>query len=114
MAYMDKVRAQAGQLAGKARQGLAQGQEKLDEYQAKRRADTLLRNLGAAFYAEQRYGGDREAVATALAAVDSHAAHHGRIDVTPRTPSFGAGGHEEGPAPTTSAEGAPPPQPATE
>jgi hypothetical protein len=44
--------------------------------QAKRRVDGLLHDLGAAYYAEQRSGGDHDAVTRLLAAVDSAKAEH--------------------------------------
>ena len=80
MGLMDKVKAQAEQAVAKGKQGVAQGQSKLEEIQAKKRADGLLRNLGAAYYAQQRSGGSADAVAAALAAVDQHATEHGAVD----------------------------------
>ena len=82
MGLMDKVKAQAEQAVAKGKQGVAQGQTKLEELQAKKRADGLLRNLGAAYYAQQRSAGSPEAVTAALAAVDAHAAEHGGIDTS--------------------------------
>ena len=79
MGFMDKAREAAQQATAKAQQGLAQGQAKLDEVQTARAADGLLRDLGAAFYAEQRSGGSHEAVAAALGAVDAHVAVHGPL-----------------------------------
>jgi len=74
MGLMDKVKQQAEQALTKAQQGVAQGQAKLDEVQAKRQGDQLLRDLGAAYYAAERSGGPRDDVAKALAAVDEHMA----------------------------------------
>ena len=79
MGFMDKAREAAQQATAKAQQGLAQGQSKLDEVQTTRAADGLLRDLGAAFYAEQRSGGSHEAVVGALDAVDAHVAGHGPL-----------------------------------
>jgi hypothetical protein len=79
MGFMDKAREAAQQATAKAQQGLAQGQAKFDEVQTTRAADGLLRDLGAAFYAEQRSGGSNEAVVAALAAVDAHVAAHGPL-----------------------------------
>jgi hypothetical protein len=79
MGFMDKAREAAQQATAKAQQGLAQGQAKIDEVQTTRAADGLLRDLGAAFYAEQRSGGSKEAVVTALGAVDAHVAAHGPL-----------------------------------
>ena len=44
MGFLDKVKAQAEQT-------LKQGQDKIDEVQAKKKADGLLRDLGAWYYA---------------------------------------------------------------
>jgi hypothetical protein len=76
MGLIDKVKQQAEQAVGLAQQGVSQGQAKLDQVQAKRQAQTLLRNLGAAYYAQQRQGGPEAAVTAALAAMDEHVAAH--------------------------------------
>ncbi|HVA43943.1 MAG TPA: hypothetical protein VNF50_10715 [Acidimicrobiales bacterium] len=57
---MDKVKAQAGQVAQKAQDAAQSGHAKLDEVQEKRRVDGLYRDLGAAVYA-QRTGSDQSA-----------------------------------------------------
>ncbi len=79
MGFMDKAREAAQQATTKAQQGLAQGQAKIDEVQTTRAGDGLLRDLGAAFYAEQRSGGSHEAVVAALGAMDAHVAAHGPL-----------------------------------
>ena len=79
MGFMDKARDAAQQATTKAQHGIAQGQAKFDEVQASRAADGLLRNLGAAYYAEQRKGGSHDAVVVALRAVDAHVAAHGPL-----------------------------------
>lgn len=79
MGFMDKAREAAQQATAKAQQGLAQGQAKIDEVQTSRAADGLLRDVGAAFYAEQRTGGSHEAVVAALGAPDAHVAAHGPL-----------------------------------
>src|ERR1017187_10739297 len=53
MALMDKMKAQAAQLAQKAQEAGKAGQSKIGDVQAKRRADGLLRELGAAVYAQR-------------------------------------------------------------
>jgi hypothetical protein len=53
MALMDKVKAQAAQLAQKTQEAGKAGQSKLEDVQARRRADGLLRELGAAFFAQR-------------------------------------------------------------
>lgn len=80
MGLMDKVKQQAEQALVKAQQGVSQGQAKLDQVQAKRQADVLLRDLGAAYYARERTGGSQDAVDAALKLVDEHVAAHGPID----------------------------------
>ena len=93
MGLMDKVKAQAEQAVAKAQHGVAQGQSKLDAMQAKKHADALLRDLGAAYYAQQRSGGSADDVAKALAAVDAHVQDNGAVDTAasaPATPEPGA------------------------
>lgn len=53
MGLMDKVKAQATQLAQKTQEAAAEGKARLDQAQANRRGDALLRNLGAAVYADR-------------------------------------------------------------
>jgi hypothetical protein len=57
MGLIDRVREQAAQVAQKAGQATQdaaqQGKARLDQAQAKRRADAMFRDLGAAVYAER-------------------------------------------------------------
>ncbi len=57
MGLMDRVREQAAQVAQRTAQvtqeAAQQGKVKLDQAQAKRRADAMFRDLGAAVYAER-------------------------------------------------------------
>jgi hypothetical protein len=53
MGLMDKVRAQGTQFAQKAQDTAREGKVKLDQAQAKRRADAMFRDLGATVYAER-------------------------------------------------------------
>jgi hypothetical protein len=87
MGLMDKVKAQAEQAVAIGKKGVAQGQAKVEEVQAKRHADALLRNLGAAYYAQQHTGGSAASVTSALAAVDAHATEHGAIDTAITMPT---------------------------
>jgi len=94
MGLLDKAKAQAQQAVAKAHQGVAQGQAKLDTMQAKKHGDALLRDLGAAYYAQQRSGGSADAVTAAMAKVDEHAAAHGPVDTSataPASPGAAAG-----------------------
>jgi hypothetical protein len=99
MGLMDKLKVQADQLAVKAQQGTAQMQTKFDAVQAKRSADALLRDLGAAYYAEQRQNGPHTAVESALAALDAHASQTSPVDTSTTGPQ---------PMPTQSAADASP------
>ena len=75
MGLMDRLKVQAEQLAAQAKEGTAQVQAqvqaKVDEVQSRRTRDQLLRDLGAAYYAEVRQQGPHQAVEQALAALDS-------------------------------------------
>ncbi len=53
MGLMDKVKAQANQLAQKTQEAAQEGRAKLDQAQANRRGDALLRQLGALVFAER-------------------------------------------------------------
>ncbi|HEY1824959.1 MAG TPA: hypothetical protein VGG21_03260 [Acidimicrobiales bacterium] len=53
MALFDKVKEQASQLAQKAQEAGKAGQAKIEDVQAKRKQDGMLRDLGAAVYAER-------------------------------------------------------------
>lgn len=63
MGVMDRVKEQAAQLAQMTQEAAREGREKLDQAQAKRRADAMFRDLGAALYAERtgRAGPDNAA-----------------------------------------------------
>jgi hypothetical protein len=53
MGLMDKVKAQASQLAEQTKQAAEQGKAKLDQAQANRRGDQMLRQLGTLVFAER-------------------------------------------------------------
>ena len=53
MGLMDKVKAQATQLAQMTQEAALEGKAKLDQAQSGRRGDALLRSLGAAVFAER-------------------------------------------------------------
>ena len=53
MGLMDRVREQAAQIAQRTQEAAQEGRVKLDEAQARRRADAMFRDLGAAVYAER-------------------------------------------------------------
>jgi hypothetical protein len=96
MGLMDKVKAQA---TGLAREGKA----KYDQVQATRRADALLRNLGALVYAENtgRGAGDTQAqIDSLIADLKAHEAANGiNLSAEPTDqPQGGAGGASQPPA----------------
>jgi hypothetical protein len=76
VSFIEKIKTQAASTAASAtaaaKDAAAKGQAKLDEYQAKRAADGMLRDLGAAYYAEETGRGttktasDRERLIGAL------------------------------------------------
>jgi hypothetical protein len=53
MGFMDKVKAQATQVAGKAQEGIKTGQAKVEEAQGRKKGDALLRELGSLVYAQR-------------------------------------------------------------
>lgn len=53
MALMDKMKAQAQQLAQKAQEAGKAGQAKMEDAKARRAADGVLRELGAVVYAQR-------------------------------------------------------------
>jgi hypothetical protein len=83
---MDKVKAQATQLAEKAQEAGKAGQAKLGNLQTKKQADTLLRELGAHHFAKAKGRGDDQTdtkIAGVMAQLDAHEAEHGQVDLTP-------------------------------
>jgi hypothetical protein len=89
MTLLDKAKVAAEKAAAVGKQGVQQGQAKIDAIQTKRKADVLLRELGAVYYAELRHGGSHDAVETAVAALDSHEKEHGTIENEPGEPDAG-------------------------
>jgi hypothetical protein len=80
LGLMDKVKAQATQLAQKTQETARDGKAKFDQAQANKRADALLRNLGALVYAQRtgRGGGDAQAQIDKLVAdISAHEAENG-------------------------------------
>ncbi len=75
--FLDKAKQVAQQALDEAKKGVETGQAKLDDVQAKKEAGRVLTALGAAFYAEQRTGGPRSDVDSALKAVDEYVTVNG-------------------------------------
>jgi hypothetical protein len=87
MGLMDKVKAQATQLAQKTQEAAQEGKAKLDQAQANRRGDMLLRQLGAAVYAERTGRGTADTQATIdqlVSAISAHERENG-LNLTPTT-----------------------------
>ena len=85
MGLLDRVKEGAAQATAVAKDAAKQGQAKLDAMQAKRAADGLLRDLGAAAYAEKvgRAGASTSAdIDRILAALESHEQANGPIDLS--------------------------------
>ena len=82
MGFMDKVKAQAEVGLAKATEAGKAGQAKLDAVQAKRKADGLLRDLGAATYADHAGRATEQAVVDAkriIAELEQYEAEYGPI-----------------------------------
>jgi predicted secreted Zn-dependent protease len=100
MGLMDKMKAQATQISQKAQETARDGKVKFDQAQAKRRADAMLRNLGALVYAERtgRAAADTQAqVDKLIADISAHEAENG-ISLSPESADQNAGGagHQSG------------------
>jgi hypothetical protein len=63
MGLMDRVKEQAAQLAQKTQEAAHEGKIKLDQAAAKRRADAMFRELGAAVYADKTGRGGADSAA---------------------------------------------------
>lgn len=90
MGFLDKVKEQAQAATATAKEMAAKGQGKLDELQAKRAADAMLRDLGALTYASatNREGTNAEADAGRLvAALQAHESEHGPISLGAESPT---------------------------
>ncbi|NNN02557.1 MAG: hypothetical protein HKL87_00930 [Acidimicrobiaceae bacterium] len=86
MALVDKVKNQAAQLAQKAQDAGKAGQAKIEEMQARRHADGLLRDLGAIFYSQLKFGGEpvtTPEVTRLTSDLREYEAEYGAISETP-------------------------------
>jgi hypothetical protein len=99
MGLMDRVKQQAAIAAQKAseaaQQAAQQGKDRLDQAQANRRAEALLRQLGAAIYAERtgRGGPDSQAkIERLITDLQTHEQANGlNLDQTQPSSPFGGG-----------------------
>ena len=111
MGLMDKVRAQGSQLAQVAQDAAREGKVKLDQAQAKRRADALFRDLGAAVYAERTGRGSpdsKERIDRLVDALSRQEADQGLGDTDGKASSAEASSAEGSSAEGPSGEGRPP------
>jgi hypothetical protein len=95
MGILDKAKQQATQIAQKAQESVKTGQAKLDQVQSKKRADALLRDLGAVFYAEKtgRATGETAAeIERLVSELRAHEAETGSISTAPTAHEAGTGG----------------------
>jgi hypothetical protein len=82
MGFLDKVKEQAAVATAAAKDAAQKGQAKIDDLQAKRAADALLRDLGAAVYAQRtgRAGAGADGEVTRLVGeLEQHEAAHGPL-----------------------------------
>ena len=108
MGLMDKVRAQGSQLAQVAQDAAREGKVKLDQAQAKRRADALFRDLGAAVYAERTGRGSpdsKERIDRLVNALSRQEADQGLGDTDGKASSAEGSSAEGSSAEGSSAEG---------
>jgi hypothetical protein len=75
MGLMDRVRAQANQLAQQAQDAAQEGRNRIDQAQSGRRGDVLLRQLGALVYAERTGRGTADSQAKIDQLINDISAH---------------------------------------
>ena len=88
MGLLDKVKAQATAATVMAKDAAQKGQAKLDEVQSKKGADSMLRDLGAAFYATKtgRATPSTDAdIDRLVAALQTHESEHGALTLAPES-----------------------------
>jgi hypothetical protein len=114
MGLMDRVREQAAQLAQKTQEAAQEGRSMLDQAQARRRADAMFRDLGAAVYAERtgRGGPDgADKIDRLIKALSRQEAEQGFGDSSAASPGDGpespSAGTESPPASSESASAGP-------
>jgi hypothetical protein len=104
MGLMDKAKAQATVLAQKTQEAAREGKARLDQAQAARQADTMLRNLGALVYAERtgRAAPDSpDQITRLISTISAHEAQHGinlAAQAAPPPPESGGVPPQGGPA----------------
>ena len=92
MGLLDKVKAQATAATEMAKDAAAKGQAKMNDAQAKKTADGMLRDLGAAYYATQTGRStpttDAE-IAQLVTSLQAHESEHGQITLAPESAAAG-------------------------
>jgi hypothetical protein len=97
MGLMDRVKAQASQLAQQAMDATQEGKAKLDQVQAQRRGEAMLRQLGAAVFAERTGRGAPDSQAKIDQLVSAISAHEQANGLNLTTdPASGPGGQAPG------------------
>ena len=126
MGLLDKVKATAATATEAAKDAAAKGQAKMNEAQAKKAADGMLRDLGAAFYATKsgRATPTTESdIDSLVAALQAHESEHGPITLAPESaaaaPTAAPAGDAAAPPPPPPPQAAdpaspPPPPPAAQ
>jgi len=92
MGLMDRVRAQATQLAQQAQDAAQEGRARLDQAQAARRGDVLLRQLGALVFAERTGRGTADSQARIdqlISDISAHESQNGLNLADPPQQGFG-------------------------
>ncbi len=94
MGLMDRVKAQASQLAQQAMEATQEGKARLDQVQAGRRGDSMLRQLGALVFAERTGRGTPDTQAKIDQLVNDISAHEqaNGLNLTADPASTPAGG----------------------
>jgi hypothetical protein len=120
MGLLDKVKAQATAATEMAKDAAAKGQAKMNEAQAKKAADGMLRDLGAAFYATKTGRSTPttdDEIAQLVTSLQAHESEHGQITLAPEsaagapTATPAGGGSTPPPPPPKAADPASPPPP---
>jgi hypothetical protein len=116
MGLMDKVKAQASQLGQKAQEAAQEGKARIDQAQASRRGDAMLRQLGALVFAERTGRGTADSQAKIDQLISDISAHEQANGLNlsgdqsqSTVPQQGAPADPQGSAPTGEATFAPGP-----
>ena len=116
MGFLDKVKEGASAAAAATKEAAQKGQAKIDDMQAKKAGDLLLRDLGAVAYGQQAGRGSATAdadIERIMAALKAHEAEHGPLDLSLESSAAPVATPPPPPAsaPATEAAAAPSPPP---